>query len=283
MGFDVHSLLYTIASLSASFVAILGGFIASKLISIHGEREAIKSKMDNISQELHVIKTEYDDAVQYMQEDDALDFIRKHASGIKDGHNFKEAYEADEDKFFEYEELKKYWDRAVFVWNRYWECQFPIKLNKDGVPKELADEFSHSFFDYGVCKILWEKSGMAYELHRLEEIKQANAEYRKKRDLAKKLSFEIKLLEMKLEQMGERILELSSPKGMIEGLVIFAYFSVFNIIHPLILSTVETIEVYPIAVSHVSIFLLVIGLLAIFGYFVWMLTTTPKNEESEHA
>ena len=39
---ELTALLTTIASASASFVAILGGFIASKLIAVNGEREAVQ-------------------------------------------------------------------------------------------------------------------------------------------------------------------------------------------------------------------------------------------------
>lgn len=45
MSNELSSLLLTIAGASASFVAILGGFIASKLIAINGERETMQSKL----------------------------------------------------------------------------------------------------------------------------------------------------------------------------------------------------------------------------------------------
>ena len=39
------TLFSTIASASASFVAIIGGLIASKLITINGERESIETRI----------------------------------------------------------------------------------------------------------------------------------------------------------------------------------------------------------------------------------------------
>ena len=44
----VSSLLLTIAGASASFVAILGGFIASKLISLNSERDSTQSKLKQL-------------------------------------------------------------------------------------------------------------------------------------------------------------------------------------------------------------------------------------------
>ena len=48
--YDLTTFLATVASVSASIVAILGGLIASKLITINGDREANATKIDEIEQ-----------------------------------------------------------------------------------------------------------------------------------------------------------------------------------------------------------------------------------------
>ena len=48
MEYDLTATLTTIAAASASFVAILGGFIASKLIAVSGEREETINKLGDI-------------------------------------------------------------------------------------------------------------------------------------------------------------------------------------------------------------------------------------------
>ena len=74
--YDLTVLLITIAAASASFIAILGGLVASKLLSINGERDLLldkmainKSKADFLKEKIEAIQTE-------LIEDDALDFIR---------------------------------------------------------------------------------------------------------------------------------------------------------------------------------------------------------------
>ena len=47
MSYDLTAVLTTIAAASASIVAILGGFIASKLIAISSERSAV---LDHLKQ-----------------------------------------------------------------------------------------------------------------------------------------------------------------------------------------------------------------------------------------
>ena len=46
------AMLTTISAASASFVAILGGFIASKLLSINGERDAVAGQIANLTAQI---------------------------------------------------------------------------------------------------------------------------------------------------------------------------------------------------------------------------------------
>ena len=52
MSYDLTAVLTTIAAASASIVAILGGFIASKLIAISSERSAVLDHLKQINKEL---------------------------------------------------------------------------------------------------------------------------------------------------------------------------------------------------------------------------------------
>ena len=52
MTHDLTTVLTTIAAASASIVAILGGFIASKLIAISSERSAALERLKQINEEL---------------------------------------------------------------------------------------------------------------------------------------------------------------------------------------------------------------------------------------
>lgn len=49
---DIYSLLMTISSLSASFVAILGGFIVSRLITINSERSLYAGQLQEVTGQL---------------------------------------------------------------------------------------------------------------------------------------------------------------------------------------------------------------------------------------
>lgn len=46
--YDLKTVLTTIAACSASIVAILGGFIASKLIAINAERDEVNTRISEL-------------------------------------------------------------------------------------------------------------------------------------------------------------------------------------------------------------------------------------------
>ena len=49
---NLTAMLTTISAASASFVAILGGFIASKLLSIIGERDSVTGQIANLAAQI---------------------------------------------------------------------------------------------------------------------------------------------------------------------------------------------------------------------------------------
>ena len=62
---DISSLLLTISGVSASFVAILGGFIVSKLISINSDRDVAESNIEEVKYQ-KFFKTEERDMLRRM-------------------------------------------------------------------------------------------------------------------------------------------------------------------------------------------------------------------------
>lgn len=88
-------MLLTIAGASASFVAILGGFIASKLIAINGERESCKSHLEELKYEKMFHLEKKDLSRRALQEEDALSFIYAHLDEVAAGVDLDEVYEED--------------------------------------------------------------------------------------------------------------------------------------------------------------------------------------------
>lgn len=62
---DPNALLSTLSQSSAAMVAIIGGFLVSKLVAISSEREALKRQLKTARQRLKHIQPAYDDAYRY--------------------------------------------------------------------------------------------------------------------------------------------------------------------------------------------------------------------------
>ena len=84
MSYDLTAFLTTVAASSASIVAILGGFIASKLITISGERDALLEKLNSIDEELHYKRTELNKRQKENDTSDAISFISEHVDAVCD-------------------------------------------------------------------------------------------------------------------------------------------------------------------------------------------------------
>lgn len=89
---------------------------------------------------------------------------------------------------------------------------------------------------------------------------------------------QITLLETREKQLEVNLKALKKPAGMIEGLALFALFSLFNIIVPLMLTLFNFAEHHAVVVASVSISFLMIGLVSTFIYLAWMLKWKKDGE-----
>ena len=277
---ELTALLTTIASASASFVAILGGFIASKLIAVNGEREAVDSRLQELKYEIELKQQECDSLQEGITSDDALDFIRAHAANVANMDALINVYEEDEQQLLEFDELEPYWDDALALAKRFHaECKKATEFNDDNIPCELAAEVKGTYFEYEVCRAIAEEV-FPSTLHLISSAMPTGAWYERDKQRIANLRIEIASLRIHEEQSKEQQKALKKPRGMKRGLAIFALFSLFNIIQPLVLSTIplSTAAEYNV-VRFISIAFLLIGLIATFWYLAWLLTWKPNAGE----
>ena len=259
MSYDLTAVLTTIAAASASIVAILGGFIASKLIAISSERSAVLDHLKQINKELefHV-------------------YLNVDHRGIS------------------MESLKPYWDRAVTLKEQFREkVEKHDALNEDYIPESLLFTVKEDDFGYEVLLAMGKKlrkrsrttervRGQANnplgfivsDINDLEisTVTGSGYTYHKNCDSIQEHNSAIALLELQKKQCDEQILALKRPRGMKLGLLIFALFTFCCIIAPLVASPFAT-ESYNDFVIAKAIFLGLfgIGLISVFGYLIYLL------------
>ncbi len=275
---NISSLLLTIAGVSASFVAILGGCIATKLISINQERENCRNKLSEIRFKRFLFTEQRNVYKQSMDEADALRYIKEHSDAFIDNCGLEDVYDENEPQFIEYEELLPYWNKAKLYKEKFDEqirngnCDFndlmiPIELVEEATEDGFAYHFLGMYARWGFSEYFEETEypiyGEWYD-NAKKEILNANTQ-------AMILDIEEQRCEMDLNS-------LKKPEGMKSGLTIFALFSTINIIVPLVLSAIPLTDKWCSIVTYCSIGMLALGLLSTLIYLSQMLKWKEKYD-----
>lgn len=118
--YDLTSFLTTISAGSASFVAILGGLIAQKVIEINNGRTAVEEEIKELNEQKQLLEDDIADHADWMEEDVAISFIGHHIKELLGEDSFKDAVDLDEMSGYEdLESFESYWKDAQKVLEQY--------------------------------------------------------------------------------------------------------------------------------------------------------------------
>lgn len=243
---DYSSFFYSIAGCSATIIAIIGGFIASKLISISADRDNILDKIKEINDELNVKTKLHKDIIKRLNDDDALEFVKDNISMLMDAKSVDVVYKPEEKPTLDYFTTEQYWGRALKLCEEIAGLdvkQFE-KVNSDKVPIEIAKKYTNEF-EYGVCKKVFHELNKSVKRSYqnpfdfsssidIEDIGPINTWYQQKSDEAEKLENRIAELEFEKRQYEEKKKQVRKPRGMMSGLILFIVFSILGVFLPLI-------------------------------------------------
>ena len=280
--YDINTLLSTIAACSATIVAIVGGFIVSRLISVNTEREEIQIKLSETNGEIEYKENRINELKSELDASSAEDFIEDHIAELIEEKPIELIFEQNPKPGYNINDIKPYWEYALVTLSKlYTEISSEsLKLNEDGVPVELAKELSKE--DYYICKLIVRELNRQVGTFNCASLGISNRNspsYNKRSSEVTILKESIKWLSLQKEQLTIRSKILQKPKGMLGGLVIFAGFSLVGIILPLILIPFPEIEDYNFLLIYKAavIGLFALGLLFVFLYLISFLKITHKR------
>lgn len=291
MNYDLTSLLITISAASASFSAILGGIIGSKLLSINGDRDINSQKIDDLTEEL-ILKVERRDRFDYrVNADDAISFITKKMSEFYQGQKLEEVYSNADHPGIEYEILVPFWQKATELKKRIDDSDLASHyLNEDQLPDDVKDYVQDDEFLNDIAKEIIRYmlslaqrdkfTSYGISMSFTAQLRSLN-NHQWKIDLindSNKLSWEIEQLRLKLELLEQKKEALKRPRGITIGLWIFAAFSFVNIILPLLLCDFDISDIKTYRwIKYGSIGVFALGLIATLGYLIYMLKWNPNK------
>lgn len=286
--FDLTGLLTTIASSSATLAAIIGGFIASRLIALNTERAEILVRIQEIDEEIALQEKKINEMRQSLVEDDAIDFIAEHVDNLIDGRSLDEVCSEMErlPESITREELNAYWDRARGVTRKLLEfvAENGYSLDSDGLPSGFAVNLPD--FDYQIAELVWDavkkrlkSASPKTTLGGLLDVASWDFEYRMPRVKSiwyqkTKNDMHIGLGQFELRQLQKKQLEtrqkaLKQPRGVIDGLVVFLIVVLLGVLAPLA-AVPFVVDDYQTMLRakclYLGLFLLVLGIA--FGYFL---------------
>ena len=286
--YELTSFLTTIAAASASFVAILGGFIASKLISIDGERNENLDRIKEIDEEIEHRTKNMNARQQEIDEEDATGFIFDNFDDLMSCQSLELVYKNSEHPDISFDALLPFWKQAKEILRTFKEMRYSgEEVNGDDVPVELANNFRNDDFSYAICKKIASyykrtsrnssNASFFNPVLDFESPRVVGLWYGKNVEIIREEENAIKWLELQKKQCEARRSSLKRPKGMLLGLVIFALFSLLCIVAPLLLTPFSTDSFACFAiVKYSALLVFAAGLFSIFGYLIWLLSWKEK-------
>ena len=281
--YDLSSALTTIASCSATFVAIIGGLIANKAISDSSEKESIQNQLKQINAEIASTQTQIDELGSWLDEDKAEDFIDDHLNDLLQLKPLADIYDRSKPNILEFDVLKSYWDRAINAVIEYKKVDDQEPRNSDNIPCDLAQKLDG--FQYRICNIYQDEIENGYSNPLLHSIMLDNewsvyrAEQRSKTvgELDEIIQAK-ETLNWKKEFLQQRYNGISLNKDIKKGVWTFAIISAVNIILPTIFmwfNPTASLKWYLIE-SAITYILFIAGVIIMIQYIYSLF---PKKED----
>lgn len=281
---DFINVLTTIAACSASIVAILGGLIASRLISLNAERDEVSTRLFEIDEEIAFNEKQRLEDQTALDEDDALDFIRDNIALLVERQPLASVYERANRQPMDLEALTPYWNKAISLLHLIYSdmqehgSDEDYPENDDKIPLSVVEQLNGDF-EYDVCREIedyFEKQSRANSplsamLSYTPPITNG-LWYSKTKDKVAASRAKIEWLTIQKGQLEARCNAVRKPRGMKSGMVLFATFSAINIALPLgLLAFWPPCFVFPLWGKVCIIGAFVLGMALILFYLAYLL------------
>jgi hypothetical protein len=289
---DPNWLLSTVVQSTAAFIAIVAGFILSRLLALSAEKSGLETRVRDIELQLkikiqtiisikeHLLKW---DATNFLEDSDALILRNKGDISLVDAMSIAANCERDED------ELRPYWDDVISTTKDAFRVVNDFFSNAEGAKdfdvflKGLGLNLSHDHwkryhrvFNYFIDQYESNRNSSFPNFSILTTI----PEFRTKDETGKELKRDIQKLEQDKNALETQVSDLKSqlknlgqPKGVTLGMVVLVYFAVVGIVIPVFLLPFPPEQFTPIL--QCGVFLLFFsGLLSFFAYLaklIWQL------------
>jgi hypothetical protein len=237
MNLDI--LLTTVITSTAALVAIIGGFLVSRVISIASEQSGVKRKLREINNDIRAKEGLIEKANLYLFEDDLADFVedRSVIRGLLDGKSLERIVREEEFELLSIEELRPHFKQLQEILADILDGS-EVTLEDLKEKQELKHPERESWYKQifkGMDELAEEQSRSYHSwMHAAVDISppRLNTEYKEKKKELGQLEAELIILRAQKEEQERILKDFGNPKYVMSGLIVLAYAAVVGMIYP---------------------------------------------------
>lgn len=305
---DLNILISTIVTATAALVAIIGGFLVSRVITMVSERKGIERRVRELENDLSAKRKMYEKAEQVLLDEDAEDFVRDNLEElISKERNIDEIIQNDTYNYRSIEELQPYLeeidhiigevkemisgyyredvanDFESFIRSEAIEVDYKQKMElyekvyyllKDSLPKKpvnpLMSDFSSPFDPIAIrANLIPTVVPVSHQAYRDKE---------KNRDTLKD---EVTILTLQLGEQQKILDDYAKPRGFWGGIIVLIYASLVGVAYPTTLLPYPSNYYDDVATKWLLISLFLSQLVALFIYLTYEIhemTSFSRND-----
>lgn len=245
---DLNNLITTIISSTAALVAIIGGFLVSRVISLSSEQNSIKRKIREIDNDIFAKKELAESIEKYLFEDDLNDFVTKeNIIRMFEGKTLEDIIDEVEYTLLSKEELEPFFEQLQDIKNEmsnmvtqkgaeyesfsvfYSELsniKYPDRKEWYKTVLDAIDELSKQKPKYGI-----------YTADILSSVSKSpdfspNTDYKDKDKELNRLLDDIRILDLQKDGQLKILDDYGKPKWIWSGLFVLIYASIVGIVFP---------------------------------------------------
>jgi len=245
---SLEILITTIITSTAALVAIIGGFLVSRVITLSSEQNGIQRRIKEIDNEISTREEVLSEIETYLLNQDALNFIEDNARDIVEKQkSIEEIIKTDEYTERKLEELKPFVKDFEEAFKELLGISQKISLpesfsdfwieKESSIAKPSKKEIYKIAYDLLVELIEEVKPSdpLAVPSYKPSSMRNVNKYYNDQWKEKERLEYELKLLKNQKEEQIKISLNYGNPKGVWGGMFVLIYSCIVGIIYPVTL------------------------------------------------
>lgn len=248
MNLDI--LISTIVTSTAALIAIIGGFLVSRVITLSSEQNGIKRKLRELSNEINAKKDSLIQVTEYIISEDAFDFISDNVEELSvDELPLSEIHKNDRYTALTLEQLEPYIEKYHLIFNEILMHMKEFELipsDFDDFKKQLTTELSQKekldwyelAYDFIYESLPKKKSNNPFHIDISSlttvqnKVRPINHYYHNQIKIKEQLEKELVVLELQKIEQNKILMEYGKPSGVWSGLIVLIYSGIVGIAYP---------------------------------------------------